>query len=64
MESSPTPLTPLLRLTTKPLPPTPVTLALDCQLVTLLEVVLGQLMVLEYGVELLQLVKVFTIYIH
>ena len=61
MESSPTPLTLLLRLTTKLLPPIAVTMVLDCLLLeTLLEIVLGQLLVLENGVELLLFVKVFS----
>ncbi len=59
MESSLTQLTPLLRLMIKPLLPTVVTLGLDClQLVAMLELVLGQMLVLENGLELLRFVNV------
>ncbi len=59
MESSLTQLTPLLRLMIKPLLPTVVTLGLDClQSVAMLELVLGQMLVLENGLELLRFVNV------
>ncbi len=59
MESSLTQLTPLLCLMIKQLLPTVVTLGLDClQLVTMLELVLEQMLVLENGLELLRFVNV------
>ena len=60
MESSLTQLTPLLHLTTKPLPPIAVIMVLDSLLLeTLLEIVLGHMLVLENGVERLLFVKVY-----